>query len=209
MRRFTSTSRSKCVQRAAIMMAVWIALVSRGAIAQDQLGTLSLDASSYVSYSESQNPHIPAGSTIRFRFGTASADGSVPITVRPEDVSIAPIAVAQGMAIQYSLGGSATGTVRKVAGSKQIELFATLVATLQGSPDRPPVSYQLRFTTGTAQASNTSQTESVTVDGVPAAAANYVQLVGAATNRPDAFPGPGEAVYAILSGNFDSLPVLP
>jgi len=113
------------------------------------------------------------------------------------------------MAIQYSLGGSATGTLRKVAGSKQIELFATLVATLQGSPETPPVSYQLRFTTGTAQASNSSQTEVVTVDGVPAAVANYVQLVGAATNRPDAFPGPGEAVYAILSGSFDWLPVLP
>jgi hypothetical protein len=208
MRRFASASPTGLSQTTMILMAVLACIVGE-ARAEDQLGTLSLDATSFVSYSESQNPHIPAGSTIRFRFGAANADGSAPITVRPEDVAIAPIAVAQGMAIQYSLGGPATGTLRKVAGAKQIELFATLVATLQGSPETPPVSYELRFTTGTAQASNTSQTETVTVDGVPAAAANYVQLVGAATNRPDAFPGPGEAVYAVLSGSFDALPVLP
>lgn len=208
MRLFASGEVSRRIRRPAMALAV-LAFIARGATAEDQVGTLSLDADSYISYSESQNPHIPAGSTIRFRFGAVSADGSMPISVRPEDVSIAPIAAEQGMAIQYSLGESATGTLRKVAGGKQIELFATLVATLQGSPDTPPVSYQLRFTTGTAQASNSSQTEVVTVDGVPAAVANYVQLVGAATNRPDAFPGPGEAVYAILSGSFDWLPVLP
>lgn len=208
MRLFASGKVSRRIRRPAAAIAI-LTLIAGGATAEDHVGTLSLDADSYVSYSESQNPHIPAGSTIRFLFGATSADGSVPITIRPEDLSIAPIAAAQGMAIQYALGGSATGTLRKVAGSKQIELFATLVATLQGSPETPPFSYQLRFTTGTAQASNSSQTEAVTVDGVPAATANYVQLVGAATNRPDAFPGPGEAVYAILSGSFDWLPVLP
>jgi hypothetical protein len=47
------------------------------------------------------------------------------------------------------------------------------------------------------------------IDGTPVEAGNHVRLVGAATNRQDAFPGPGEAVYAILSGSFDWLPEGP
>ncbi len=182
-----------------------VAFIAGRAVAGGQ-ATLFLDSSSYLSYSESQNPHLPAGSTIRFRFAAASADGSVPISVRPEDVSIAPIPVAEGLAIQYALARTATGTLRSVRGGNQIELFATLVATLQGSPETPPAFFELRFTTGSAQASNASRTETVVVDGAPAGAGNHVELVGAATNRPDAFPGPGEAVYAILSGSFDWLP---
>lgn len=75
-----------------------LAFAAGDARAEDQLANLSLDTASYVSYSDSQNPHIPVGSTIRFRFGVVNADGSAPITVQLEDVSIAPIAVAQGMA---------------------------------------------------------------------------------------------------------------
>lgn len=35
---------------------------------------------------------------------------------------------------------------------------------------------------------------------------SYVELVGAATNKADAFPEPGVAVHAVLSGRFDALP---
>lgn len=129
--------------------------------------------------------------------------------MRPEDVSIAPIPVAEGATLQYTLASTAMGTLRSVAGAREIELLATLVATLRESSETAPITYQLRFTTGTAQATNTSQTESVTIEGTPAAASTYVRLVGAATNAPDAFPGPGEAVSAVLSGSFDWLPVLP
>jgi hypothetical protein len=192
-----------------ILVLVAAAIALDAAQAQEQIGTLALDATSFISYSESANAAIPAGSTIRFRFGAANGDGSVPITVRPEDVSIAPIAVSEGISIQYTLGGVASGTLRTVGGAHTIELLATLVATLRESSETAPVAYALRFTTGTAQASNASQTETVTVAGEPAAPSRHVELVGAATNQPDAFPGPGEAVYAVLSGTFDWLPVLP
>jgi hypothetical protein len=88
----------------------------------------------------------------------------------------------------------------------QTELVATLVARLRESTESAPVAYRLRFTTGTAEATNAAQTEVVEIEGAPAAAPNQVRLVGAATNDPDAFPAPGEAVYAVLSGAFDWLP---
>jgi hypothetical protein len=191
--------------RVVAIVATALGATADRAWAEEATGTLHLDAGSYVSYSETENPRLPAGSAIRFRFGSPGADGAIPITVRPGDVSIAPIAVPQGE-LQYALGAPATGTLRSIAGSRQIELFATLVATFRDNPGIPPAAYELRFTTGTAEAVNTSATESVTVGGTPAAATNFVRLVGAATNRPDAVPGPGEAVYAVLSGTFDWLP---
>lgn len=184
-------------------------MVAWDASAQERIATLTLDEEAYVSYSETQTAKLPPGSTIQFRFGPPNADGSLPITVRPEDLSIAAIPVAEGATIQYALHETATGTLRHVGGVRQIELAATLVASLREYPETPPVAYQLVFTTGRAQAINTGGTEAVTLDGAAPSAANRVSLVGAATNRPDAFPGPGEAVYAVLSGTFDWLPVLP
>jgi hypothetical protein len=34
----------------------------------------------------------------------------------------------------------------------------------------------------------------------------YGQLVGATTNKTNAFPKPGTAVYTVLSGRFDPIP---
>ena len=34
----------------------------------------------------------------------------------------------------------------------------------------------------------------------------YVQIVGATTNKEAAFPAPGTAVYTLLSGNFAGMP---
>jgi hypothetical protein len=184
-------------------------MVAGDATAQEQIATLALDDEAYISYSETQNVKLPPGSTIRFRFGLANADGSLPVTVLPEDLAIAAIPVAEGATIQYALRETATGTLRNVGGVRQIELAATLVASLRENPETPPVAYQLVFTTGRAQAVNTGGTEAVTLDGAAPSAANRVSLVGAATNRPDAFPAPGEAVYAVLSGAFDWLPTLP
>jgi hypothetical protein len=179
------------------------------AVAEERVTTLRLDDQAYVSYSDTQNVKLSSGSSIRFRLGSASADGSIPITVKPSDVSIAPIPVAEGTTIQYALRETAIGSLRSVGGSRQIELSATLVASLRESPETPPVAYELVFTTGRAHATNTGGTESVMLDGEAPAESNRVSLVGAATNRPDAFPAPGEAVYAVLSGTFDWLPVLP
>lgn len=182
---------------------------SQRASAQEQVSTLRLDDQAYVSYSDTETAKLPSGSTIQFRFGPANADGSVPILVRPEDLSIAPIPVAEGATIAYALRETASGTIRSVGGVRQIELSATLVASLRENPEAPAVVHQLVFTTGRAQASNAGGTESVALDGEAPAASNRVSLVGAATNRPDAFPAPGEAVYAVLSGTFDWLPALP
>lgn len=178
------------------------------ASAGEATATLHLDADSHISFSATETLRVPAGSAIRFRFGAPRADGSLPITVHPEDVAIAPIPVAQGAALAYTLAAPATGTLRASARGAEIELDATLVATLRGRPEVPPVAYALRFTTGTARAENAERSDSVAVDGMPAGAANAVRLVGAATNGPAAYPGAGAAVYAILSGRFDGLPVL-
>jgi hypothetical protein len=40
------------------------------------------------------------------------------------------------------------------------------------------------------------------------AGANHVQLVGATTNKANAVPEPGAAVYVVLSGTFDRVPSL-
>jgi hypothetical protein len=182
-----------------------IALLSGSA--EGQTGTLTLDATSYLSLDEARNLAIPQGASIRFRFGPAAADGSIPIRVEPADLVIPPIRVEEDVTIQYSLASAATGSMRRVGGAAQIELLVALVASLREGPSVR--TYELRFTTGRAQATNVSGTEVVQVDGVPVADGSYVELVGAATNRPDAFPAPGEAVYAVLSGRFDWLPVLP
>jgi hypothetical protein len=127
----------------------------------------------------------------------------------PDDVSLPLIPVAANATILYALAAPASGTLRAVDGEAQIELFATLTASLRERPDFPPVSYQLRFTTGLTAASNAAGTEIVTVEGQPVVGPNHVRLVGAATNQPGAFPGPGEAVYAVLSGRLDWLPTIP
>jgi len=51
------------------------------AVAEERVATLRLDDQAYVSYSDTQNVKLPLGTFIRFRLGSASADGSIPITV--------------------------------------------------------------------------------------------------------------------------------
>jgi hypothetical protein len=180
------------------------------ASAEERIGTLTLDGLSYVSFGDAQNLAIPAGSFLRFRFADPGADGSVAIAIAPGDASIAPIAVGDDATLRYRLASPATGTIRRVGGRAEIELQATLTASLEESgAEGATTTYELRFTTGTASAVDASRTETVTVEGTPVEGVGYVQLVGAATNLPDAFPGPGEAVYAVLSGRFDWLPALP
>lgn len=190
-----------------VMFALCLAVLARDpAIAQEQVGTLALDSSSFVSYSDAADTPIPSGSVVRFHFGTANPDGSIPLTVAPADLTIAPIAVGGGATLRYTLAEPAAGTLRRVGANREIELVTKLVATLEPSEGGAPVTYQLRFSTGTEQATNAAQTEIVTVEGTPAAQTTSVRLVGAATNDPEAFPGPGEAVYGVLSGSFDWLP---
>jgi hypothetical protein len=189
-----------------LLLAMVLAISPARPAAADSSALLRLDGHSYISFSPSENPPLAPGSTIRFRFGNHIADGSVAVRVEPEDVSIAPVSVTPGFAIEYGLSEAATGRAWIDGQRLQIELSATLVATLRGGDAAPPLAYRLLFTTGLAEASSANETDSVAVSGQGASTSRYIRLVGAATNLPDAFPGPGEAVYAVLSGSFDSLP---
>ena len=59
----------------------------------------------------------------------------------------------------------------------------------------------------TASASNAQRTDSVAVTGMRLVdGVCYAQIVGATTNKENAYPEPGAAVYTVLSGTFDQVP---
>lgn len=63
------------------------------------------------------------------------------------------------------------------------------------------------FTTETTTASNAPGTETLSVDGTRLVdGVWYGQIVGSTTNKKNAFPEPGAAVYTVLSGSFDRVP---
>ncbi len=67
--------------------------------------------------------------------------------------------------------------------------------------------YEIPFTTAVATATSRDGTETLTRSGRSITDdAHYAQIVGATTNRANAFPKPGAAVYTVLSGRFDTLP---
>lgn len=71
----------------------------------------------------------------------------------------------------------------------------------------PSPSYTMPLTTETTAASNMAGTETLSVYGLRLVdGAWYGQIVGATTNRADAIPQPGVAVYTVLSGSFDQVP---
>ena len=64
------------------------------------------------------------------------------------------------------------------------------------------------FTTETVAATNVPGDLVVEVTGLRLVESVwYVQLVGAVTNKENAFPEPGTWVYTVLSGTFDQLPI--
>jgi hypothetical protein len=78
---------------------------------------------------------------------------------------------------------------------------------LSGGSNDGTYTYIIPFTTEQASASNLERTKSVSVAGMRIAdGAWYTQLVGATTNKENAFPEPGTAVYTVLSGQFDRMP---
>ncbi len=54
------------------------------------IGTLTLDALSYVSFQDEEILAFPSGSTLRFHFDDPNPDGTVSFTLAPSDVSIGP-----------------------------------------------------------------------------------------------------------------------
>jgi hypothetical protein len=185
-----------------------LALFSSPSFAEPTVGTLALDGLSFVSFQDQEVLSIPAGSTLRFHFGAPASDGSIPFTLGPEDVAIEPIPMpGSAGTLRYTLAGSTSGWIRPTPSGRRIDFTASVAASLESPDGGGTFTYVLPFTTESAEASNAPGTTTVEATGMRLVeGAWYVQLVGATTNRTNAFPKPGAAIYTVLSGRFDRLP---
>lgn len=169
---------------------------------------LCLDSLSFISFGDREVVALPAGSTIRFRFGETAADGSTPFTIWPGDVSIGDVSLPSGGVLRYALASRASGTMRPTTSGREIGFTAQVRATLDlDGPKSGSYEYTMPFITETTSASNLSGTETLSVYGLRLVDGIwYGQIVGAATSEANAFPEPGSAVYTVLSGTFDRMP---
>lgn len=196
------------------VLSIWFAAalvvsVAPAARGEGLAATLTLDALSFVSFSDREILAIPAGSTIRFRFDAASESGSVSFEIRPGDVEIRPIPLQGGGALFYRLAAPTTGVVRREPdGDLSVEFAASIVVSLDDSSraDQKAI-YSLRFTTGRAEARSRNGWDSVAIEGARMdPMARHLQLVGATVNAANAMIEPDSAVHSVLSGSFDVLP---
>jgi hypothetical protein len=176
--------------------------------AEETLGTFTLDGLSFISFGDQQILLPETGSSIVFHFGTPAADGAVPFTFSTEDVSIAPITLPSGGGtLHYTIAGSTSGTLEPTAEGRRLSFTATVRAHLADTPGGGSFDYVIPFSTENAQASNAAGTDAVNVAGMRLVDGLwYGQIVGATTNKTNAFPAPGTAVYTVLSGRFDRIP---
>ena len=198
--------RTRCAARMLITCALlWI---SPAAQADESVSTFSLDGLSFISFGDQQILFPPTGSSIKFRFGVPAADGSVSFTIAPADVSIAPISLpGNAGTLRYSIASPVTGSLVPTASGRKITFTATVRASLSDTPRAGTYEYEIPFSTEAAAASNAAGTDSVSVTGMRLVDnVWYGQLVGATTNKTNAFPEPGTAVYTVLSGRFDRIP---
>jgi hypothetical protein len=173
------------------------------------VGTLTLDSLSFVSFDDRTIWAIAPGARLRFHFGKPDSDGSVPFSLAPSDVSIPPIPVDGGKSsLTYRLASPTSGVLR-MNPTPSVEFTASVSTTLQGEQGSSTATYTVRFTTGVATATS-AEGRQMHVEGMPLVkGANHLQLVGATTNRTDAYVEAGAATYTVLSGSFDQLPDLP
>ena len=185
-----------------------LAWISPAALADETVSTFSLDALSFISFGDQQILLPASGSSIKFHFGAPAADGSIPFTIAPADVSIAPIPLPSSAGtLRYSIAGASTGSLVPTSSGKKLSFTATVRATLSDTPRAGTYEYEIPFSTEAASASNAAGTDSVSVTGMRLVdGVWYGQLVGATTNKTSAFPEPGTAVYTVLSGQFDQVP---
>jgi len=176
--------------------------------ANDTISTFTLDGFSFISFGEKQVAYLPPGSTIQFRFSAAAPDGSIPFTIRPGDVAIDPIALEDGSgSLRYALTRTASGTMRATADGRQIQFDAAVRATLDGQAGQGSYDYLIPFTTEAAVARSLDGSKTLSRSGTRVSdGVWYGQIVGTATNKENAYPEPGAAVYTVLSGRFDSVP---
>ena len=191
-----------------VSAAAAVIAVSSSAAAAETIGTLTLDFLSHISFEQRETLLISPGSTLRFHFGDPQPDGSVPFTLSPSDVSIDSIPAPDGVGnIRYELASPTSGWIRPTQSGHRMEFSATVAVTLEGRGiDGQALTYTLPFTTESASA--TSATGSVSRSGMRLVdGAWYVNLVAATINKDNAWPEPGAAVYGVLSGQFDQVPI--
>jgi len=194
------------MKRAAFLFCVALLAMTSSA-RSEVVATLTLDGLSFVSFSDLESVPLPAGSTLKLRFGRPDADGSVPFTIAPGDVSISPISLGGGQTLAYTIASAASGTMRRTDAGRKLEFTARVRAAVSGGASPGSREYTVRFTTEGATASDFRQTKQVSVRGSRVVeGVGYMQLVGAATNAESAYPGPGAAVYTVLSGRLDRMP---
>jgi hypothetical protein len=195
--------------RRSLALAFLCALLLPGAVRADEtVSTFTLDGLSFISFGDQQIVLPDSGSTIVFRFETPSADGSVPFTIAPDDVSIPPVDLPDGSGtLRYALASPASGTLVPTSGGRRLSFTATVSATLSSSSVNGTYRYTIPFTTESTSASSVDGAQTLSVTGMRLVdGAWYGQIVGATTNKANAFPEPGTAVYTVLSGSFDQVP---
>lgn len=174
--------------------------------------TLTLDGLSFVSFAGEHVYSIPAGSTIRFRLGTATRD-AISITVEPEDVHMGPLRLqsSEDSLMQFALVKTASGQIRRALdGGAVLELEAFVGVILNHPEHGGSKTLWIQFTTETAEATGIDGLGKRSITGmrVPSGA-KAIQLVGASVNDADDYPNPGTAVLSVLSGTFDRFPSIP
>jgi len=176
--------------------------------ADETVSTFTLDGLSFISFGDQEIVLPDSGSTLKFRFGDPNPDGSIPFTIRPEDVSIDPVALPDGGGtLTYALASQATGVMSPTSEGRKLTFTATVSATLDSPTSKGTFDYAIPFTTEAAAASNATGSETLNVTGMRLVdGVWYGQIVGATTNKENAFPEPGTAVYSVLSGSFDQVP---
>lgn len=184
-------------------------LASAPAHAQGATAILYLDGLSFVSFGNQELYSIPLGSSVAFEFGEPSPDGSVPFTIQPSGVEILPIPMGgEYRELRYSLVAPASGRMHETPEGRRLEFTAQVRATLvDDRGETGAFTYSIPFTTESVVARSAAGDVTLAVDGMRVATeTEYVQIAGAATNRDEAFPAPGTAVYTLLSGNFAGMP---
>jgi len=176
--------------------------------AEETVGTFTLDGLSFVSFGDQQYLFPATGSTLRFHFLNVNEDGSIPFTLEPSELSIAPIPLPSGSGtLTYHLVAPVTGFMRPTAEGRKIEFTAPIAAVLDAPEGTGYYTYTVPFTTETVAASNFQHTDTLAVTGMRLVSGVwYAQIVGATTNKENAFPAPGAAVTTVLSGSFDQVP---
>lgn len=185
-----------------------IALLAAAPAYSNSTGTLTLDMLSFISFQDNELLLLPPGSTLKFSFSAANAEGDIPFTIAPADVSIADVSIPGSTRnLVYGLAAPATGFLRPTPSGHIIEFASTVAASFSDMPGTTHL-YPINFTTETATASDLLHTIEIDVTGLRLVEGVwYAQIVGAATNHDNVFPEPGAAVYTVLSGSFDQLPI--